>query len=57
MTTRLKDAIVKPNPKYAVASYVPSDSKPTTIAQALKDPWWKQVGVYVGWVGPSFKIQ
>lgn len=40
MTTRAKDGIVKPNPKYALFTVKENYPEPKTVKTALKDPRW-----------------
>ena len=42
VTTRLKNVIVKPNPKYDLNSIIGTDIEPQTVSQELKDPRWVQ---------------
>lgn len=40
MTTRAKDGIIKPNPKYALFTVKENYPEPKTVKTALKDPGW-----------------
>ena len=42
MTTRFKNAIVKPNPKYGLSTTLSGDTEPTSVSQAVKSPHWLQ---------------
>ncbi|XP_024026724.1 uncharacterized protein LOC112093120 [Morus notabilis] len=42
MTTRLKNSIVKPNPRYTLTATLSADVEPVTVTQALRHPKWLQ---------------
>ena len=42
MTTRLKNSIVKPNPKYGLISIIGTNIERHTVSQELKYPRWVQ---------------
>lgn len=42
MITHARNNIIKPKPRYGLASVVLSDVEPNTVSQALSDPRWRE---------------
>lgn len=49
MTTRLKDGIHKPNPRYALIAFKYITDEPKTIASAMKHPSWNEAVMEEMW--------